>query len=360
MHALQPASLDRQVARLGCAAAEHDSVEILHQLARRDVLAHLGVGHKGNPLGRHQVDAALHDAFVQLHVGDAVHQQAADAVGALEDGHAVPGPVELRRAGQPGRPRADYGHGLARPVIRRLRHDPALGKAAVDDRVLDVLDGHRRVVDAQRARALARRGANPPGELREIIGLEQPVQRLLPQPAVDQVVPFRDQVVDRAAGGHPVDDLACVAERDAAVHTARALDLQPLVGEFKVEFHPVANSLQRLSLERQLAVVFHETGWFAHVLSPASVSGEGWRVGGWSQSQKGLYQLPSVSSHSSDCSLPLFLTLLTSVPTNPRLIILIQLKRSHDHLVAAQTGGFHFGEGLQHALVVLRHDLDEL
>ena len=74
-----------------------------------------------------------------------------------------------------------------------------------------------------RARALARRGADPAGELGEVVGPVEADRRLAPLAAVDEVVPLRDQVVDRAARGHPADQHAGVAVRDAAVHAARAL-----------------------------------------------------------------------------------------------------------------------------------------
>ena len=38
--------------------------------------------------------------LVELHVGNAVHEQAADAVGAFINGHQVTGAIELRRAGK--------------------------------------------------------------------------------------------------------------------------------------------------------------------------------------------------------------------------------------------------------------------
>src|SRR5690606_12782558 len=68
--------------------------------------------------------------------------------------------------------------------------------------------------DVQRAGRFARRRAHPPGELREVVGRMQVVDRPAPLTAVHQVVPVRDDVVDRTAG---------LAERNAAIHAARAL-----------------------------------------------------------------------------------------------------------------------------------------
>ena len=74
-------------------------------------------------------------------------------------------------------------------------------------------------VDAEHARRLARRRAQPAGELREVVRRVQPVDRVPPVVAVDEVVPVGDQVAERAA---------VVAERDAAVHAAPGLRLQRL------------------------------------------------------------------------------------------------------------------------------------
>ena len=102
-------------------------------------------------------------------------------------------------------------------------HDPAFVPALVDDRDFDVLDRDRRRVDAEHARAFARRGADAAGELGKIVRLVQALERLLPEAAIDEVVPLGDEVVDRAAAGHAADERAGVAERDAAIHAARAL-----------------------------------------------------------------------------------------------------------------------------------------
>jgi len=88
---------------------------------------------------------------------------------------------------------------------------------------LDVLDRDGRVVDAEDAGAFARGGAHAAGELGEVVRLVETVEGLFPEAAVDEVVPLRDQVVDRATGGHAADEFARVAERHAAVHAARAL-----------------------------------------------------------------------------------------------------------------------------------------
>ena len=70
------------------------------------------------------------------------------------------------------------------------------------------------LVDAEHARRLARRRAQPAGELGEVVGRVQALDRVAPVVAVDEVVPVGDEVAERAA---------VVAERDAAVHAPPGL-----------------------------------------------------------------------------------------------------------------------------------------
>ena len=151
-------------------------------------------------------------------------------LGPLEHGDVVPGPGQLLGRGQAGRPGADDRDLLARAHQRRLGLDPAFGPGPVDDLHLDLLDRDRVGVDAEHAGGLARRRAEPAGELGEVVGRVQPFGRLVPVVPPDQVVPLRDQVAQRAAG---------VAERDAAVHAAAGLALQAPGREVVVDLAPV-------------------------------------------------------------------------------------------------------------------------
>ena len=182
------------------------------------------------PSACHLLDAPVEVALLHLELGDAVAEQPADAVGALVDDDLVAGPGELLGGGEAGGPGADDGDPLARDLGRRHRRDPALVPGPVDDRHLDLLDGDRVLVDAEHARALARRRAQPAGELGEVVGGVQPVDGVLPPVAVHEVVPVGDDVAERAA---------VVAERDAAVHAPAGLGLELVLGERLVDLLPV-------------------------------------------------------------------------------------------------------------------------
>ena len=98
----------------------------------------------------------------------------------------------------------------------------------------------------------------------KLLVLMQAIERFAPQAAIDQIVPLRDEVVDRAARGHAADQFAGVAERNAAIHAARALLAQALLVHVVVEFVPVAHALHRGAIHRQLAQIFNESCWFSH------------------------------------------------------------------------------------------------
>jgi hypothetical protein len=94
--------------------AQHDRVEVLRSSSRLDVLADVGVADELDAFLLHELmRRRTTDALVELHVRDAVHQQAARAVGALEHGDRVARPVELRGGREPGGPRADHRDLLA-------------------------------------------------------------------------------------------------------------------------------------------------------------------------------------------------------------------------------------------------------
>ena len=76
-------------------------------------------------LGLHLLDAAVDVRLLHLEVGDAVAQQAADAVVLLEHRHRVAGARQLLRRGQARRAGADHRHLLAGLAPRRLRHAPS-------------------------------------------------------------------------------------------------------------------------------------------------------------------------------------------------------------------------------------------
>src|SRR5690606_31837882 len=117
----------------------------------------------------------------------------------FKDGDAVSGACQLLGAGQSGRARADDSHFFASAELRRLGAYPAFLPAAFDNGVLNRFDTDRIIVDVQRTGSFARCRADASGEFRKVVGGVQGIQCRLPLLLVNQVVPVRDQVVDRTA-----------------------------------------------------------------------------------------------------------------------------------------------------------------
>ena len=214
---------------------------------------------EGDPLGLHLGQAPVQHGLLHLELGNAVTQQSPRLLGPLEHGDGVAGAGQLLRRGQAGGARADHGHGLAGGSLGHHRGHPTFGKGPLDDLVLDALDGHGVFVDPEDARRLTGGRAEPPGELREIVGGVQALHGLRPVIAVHQVVPLGDEVPQGAA---------VVAEGDTAVHAARALLLGRFGAEGLVDLAPVAQAHLDRPPTGQVTVELHEAGGLTHVPPP--------------------------------------------------------------------------------------------
>ena len=186
---------------------QHDGVVAVAQLPPVSVAADVDAGAEDRALAAHLVQAPVEVLLLHLELGDAVAQQAADLVGPLVDRDRVAGPGQLLGGGEAGRARSRS----RRPSCPRAT-PAAAGRTQPDSQArsmiadLDVLDRHRVLVDAEHAGGLARRRAQPAGELREVVGRVQPLDRAVPVVAPDQVVPLRDDV---ARAGSPGGRTGC-------------------------------------------------------------------------------------------------------------------------------------------------------
>ena len=118
------------------------------------------------------------------------------------------------------------------------------------------------------AGGLAQGGAHPAGKLREAVGGHQAVERKLPLAVVHQIVPLRDEVVQRTAGGHAADHHARLTEGHAAVHAAGGLRLLLLPREPDVELVKIFKALQRRNVRAGLARIIHKSCCLTHAAAP--------------------------------------------------------------------------------------------
>src|ERR1017187_2904539 len=237
------------------AAGQQDGAEFLPQVLHRNVDAHVRVGLELHSFGAHLLQTAIDQVLLHFEVGNAVAQEAADAVALLEDRHAMPGARQLLCGGQARRPRTDHRHPLAGARQGRLGLDETLFESTVRNRFFDLPDGNRRRVDAQHARGFAGGRANAAGEFGEVVGGVQAADGAVPAALVNQVVPVWNDIVQRAAG---------MAEGDAAIHAAGALRAGALLRKRQVDFKPVLDALSDWTALRGLTRVFEKTSDFTH------------------------------------------------------------------------------------------------
>jgi hypothetical protein len=126
---------DRQVTGNGGTSGEHNCVVLLAEGVKslRSILANGNTGLEVYTLRSEEVNTALNNLLVELHVGNTVHEQTTTAVGTLIDSDGVASLVELIGASKTSRTRTDDGNGLARAVLRGRRHHPTHLESTVDN-----------------------------------------------------------------------------------------------------------------------------------------------------------------------------------------------------------------------------------
>ncbi len=230
MNAVHLAANHIQIARIFRPARHYERIVILEQHRHRNGRAHFHTRAERNAFRLHLAHPPVDQMLFHLEVGNAIAQQPADAIALFEHRHAVARARQLLRASQPRGAGAHNGDVLACLLLGQLRGDPAFFPAAIHDLAFDGFDRHRLFDDVERAGSLARGRAHAAGEFRKIVGGMQRVEGASPLVAVDEVVPVRDHIVDRATR---------VAERNTAIHATRGLLAQFAIGQRRHEFAKV-------------------------------------------------------------------------------------------------------------------------
>ena len=253
MHALYVRARRAQAAGFSRSAAEDNGV-----VCRQERGIGLGVQQEGNAFGFHQPHAPLYNLLGQLHIGNTVHQQPAGAVGLFNDVDRVPHPVEQIGGGEPRGAAADHRRPFPRAQGGNARPDPAHFKALFDQIQLVVAVGHALI--GQIAGFFAQRRAYPAREFRERGRHQKPFQRRLFLPMIQQIVPFRDQIMQGTSEVR-------LAEGHAAVHAARSLTAPGLRGLNGMQIVKIPNPRALVPVRVFGPGVFHETGRLAHTFT---------------------------------------------------------------------------------------------
>ena len=246
-------------------------IEVLEQILGRQIDADMGAVMERDAFHIHLRHAAIDVMLLHLEVGNAVAKQAAGLGVFLEHVHVVAGARELLRAGHAGGTRADDRDFLSGLDRGRLGLDPALLEGAVGDRAFDRLDGHRIVVDVERAGGLARRRTDAAGDLREIIGGVQVARGFLPVAAID---------AGRSSPGSGCSpDSRCGNRECRNPCSARPACVFSSSGQREDEFAPMLDALLDRLVVTVAALELEKAGDLAHTLSrppawcaPSSIS----------------------------------------------------------------------------------------
>ena len=214
----------------------------------------------------HKGHAALDHVFRKLHIGNAVHEQPAGAVVALNDRHQRPAPRELPCGSKPRRPRSHHGNprrilgSRLKPVRTTVRPFPIGNGAFV------VVDGRGLVAHpAKVARSLAKGRAHTARELRQRRGKRETLGGLGPSSAIHELVPLRDEVVERAAArASAAKRTAHLAKRNPAHHAAARLSALGIFIEVHIELVVVANALAHRAQRMCLAIPLKKCSRLPH------------------------------------------------------------------------------------------------
>ena len=175
----------------------------------------------------------------------------------------APSVQQIRRCQTCG-PASHHRHLLPGAHLGRLGAGIALLIGIFYDGILILPGGHRLPVQPTGTGRFAQSRTHPGSELRETVGLLQSLVSLFPVPGVNQVVPLRNQIVERAPAGHAAQHHPRLTERHPALHAPRTLKLLLLPGQMLMELIKMPNPLQRPLGLAHFPLIFHKTGGFSH------------------------------------------------------------------------------------------------
>jgi hypothetical protein len=242
---------DREVTRCGCSSSQNYCIELLSKLFAGDIDANIHIAAEFNAFGFKLSQTTIKVLLLHFEFWNAITQKAARTVGTLKNNYIVPCTRQLLCGSEPCRPRTDDSDATASPKLRTLWLDPSLGPGAIDNFDLNLLNGHRILIDANDACRFTRCRAEPTCEFRKVIGCVQAIDSVSPAISKHQIVPVGNQISEWTS---------VVAKRDTAVHASAGLFAN--LGDRKVfvDLFPISQANGNLSPRRKLAVVLHESG----------------------------------------------------------------------------------------------------
>jgi hypothetical protein len=182
VHAIELTASDLKVTSDGGTGGNDDSVVAGTKGLERNlaVWTNSSAGNELDTFGSHEINAALDNLLIELHIGDTIHEKTTHTISTLVDSDTVASTVKLVSSGETSRTRSNNGNGLAGASLGRTRDHPAHLESTINDSTLDGLDTNGIFVDTQNTGAFARGRADTTSEFREVVGHEQTIQSILP------------------------------------------------------------------------------------------------------------------------------------------------------------------------------------
>ena len=264
MDALELAAGHRQVVRLFGAAGEHDGVMLGDELVDRKVDADIGAVMEDDAFGLHLHDAAVDVDLLHLEVGNAVAHQPAGLGVFLEHMYSSGrrGRAAARRRARQGLSRRRRPSCRSSPPAGSGLRPCAMARSAIAHSIDLMVTGFSSMLSVQDASHGA--GQTRPvtsGKLLVECRLRAASSQL---PRIDEVVPVRDLVVDRAARRAGGERAGALAIGHAAIHAARRLGAIVVLLQRQDEFVPMADALGDRLVVTVVAFVVEKTGDLAH------------------------------------------------------------------------------------------------
>ena len=180
----------------------------------------------------------------------------------------MPPAVQLICRRQTGRTAPHYSHPLSCAHPGRLRLCIPLLISILYNSILILLGGHRLPVQPAGTSRLTERRTHPARKLRKIIRLLQPSVSLLPIPHIHQIIPLRNQIMQRTPADHPGNHHPRLTERHPALHTPRPLPLLLLPAQMLMKLPEMPNPLPRLLRPAHFSLKLHKPSRFSHFSTP--------------------------------------------------------------------------------------------
>ena len=233
-----------------------DGIKFLHYVSSRNGFPDFNIGFENNSFFFELSQPAVDYVFIQFEIRNAVTQQSADAVVFFKNSNGVSFAVELLSGSQSCWTGTNHSHFFTRSGFGRSSLDHPFYESHFGNSCFVFTNGYRCLTQIEYARFFARCRTNSSGKIREIIGFMQHFNGFFPSSLVNQILPFRHFVAERACP---------VTKRNAAIHAARCLQFAVFLIKCLLHFSEIINSFENRAISRFFARNRYKCFWISHI-----------------------------------------------------------------------------------------------